>query len=168
MQLSRWGSEKWNFQRKDLENTQKLPTFKLVCLLSQSPQYLLIYRISRPVISKPHPATLTSCLNKCHTHLYVPPSTYLTILKWEIEVILEQSSSQTHSSEHQPFQVIDRPWRGGRSNWRQREQAVTDLTPMERWQKESTRNQPYHHIEAVAYKGKDCGSAGHWKENACL
>jgi hypothetical protein len=72
------------------------------------------------------------------------------------------------SSGHQSYQAIDRPWMGGGSDARQREQAATDLTPMERWQKESARNQPYHNIEAVTCKGKGGRSAGNWTGEAHL
>ncbi|KAF4633932.1 hypothetical protein G7Y89_g4184 [Cudoniella acicularis] len=106
----------------------------------------------------------TTCLDKCHILRFVPPSGYLTTYRDDVGLKFEQDNSQMRASAHQTYQAIDRPWVGGRSDARQREQAATDLTPMEKWQKESTRNQPYHNIEAVAHKGKNDHSTGNWGE----
>ena len=53
------------------------------------------------------------------------------------------------TSRDQSYQVIDRPWGKDGTNTLQDEHSTRGLTPMERWQKEPTKEQPYHNLDGI-------------------
>jgi hypothetical protein len=57
------------------------------------------------------------------------------------------------TSRDQSYQVIDRPWGRDGTNASQDGHSTRGLTPMERWQKESAREQPYHNLGGGILKG---------------
>ena len=82
---------------------------------------------------------------------------------------LKKVNSDPHwtsmTSRDQFYEFINRPWEKDETNTSQNEHSTRGLTPMERWQKESTREQPYHNLDSIvkAGKGRSTASTEHVK-----